>query len=110
MPVRWDPARPSKIEHEAEIHALLPVATLRGVNVALCVQGSNAQAFTSSPEAPVRFAAFMQRLARTFPTVRDVIIGNEPNQPHFWQPQYTRPAGTCPPAPTERCSPRVTTP
>jgi hypothetical protein len=87
LPVRWDPARPLKIEHEADIQALLPVATLRGVNVALSVQGSNAQAF-SSPEAPARFAAFMQRLLRTFPTVRDVIIGNEPNQPHFWQPQY----------------------
>ena len=93
LPVRWDPARPSRIENEAQIHTLLPVATLRGVNVALSVQGSNAQAFTSSPETPVRFAAFMQRLARTFPTVRDVIVGNEPNQPYFWQPQYDASGG-----------------
>jgi hypothetical protein len=88
LPVRWDPARPARIEHEAQIQALLPVATFRGTNVALSVQGSTAHSFTSSPQAPAQVATFMQKLARTFPTVRDVIVGNEPNQPYFWQPQY----------------------
>ena len=88
MPVRWDPARPSRIEHEAQIRALLPVAAVRGVNVALSVQGTNAGAFTSAAVASGQFTAFVQKLAKTFPTVRDVIVGNEPNQPFFWQPQY----------------------
>ena len=88
MPVRWDPARPTRIEHEAQIRALLPVAAVRGVNVALSVQGSSARAFTSSADSSGQFTAFVQELARAFPTVRDVIVGNEPNQPRFWQPQY----------------------
>jgi len=47
MPVRWDAARSSRIEHEAAIRALLPVAAVRGVTVSLSVQGQNAQALTS---------------------------------------------------------------
>ena len=39
-----------------------------------------------------QFVAFVQQLAQTFPTVKDYVIGNEPNQPRFWQPQYD-PAG-----------------
>ena len=88
MPVQWDPARPSRIEHEAQIRALLPVAAVRGVNVALSVQGTNAGAFTSAAVASGQFTAFVQKLATRFPTVRDIIVGNEPNQPFFWQPQY----------------------
>jgi hypothetical protein len=88
MPVRWDPARPMTIEHQARIQAVLPIATLRGVHVALSIQAANARALTSSPAALAQFIAFVQKVARTFPTVREVIVGNEPNQPHFWQPQF----------------------
>jgi hypothetical protein len=87
LPVRWDPARPARIEHEAEIRALLPAAAVRGVTVAFSIQGTNAQAL-SSPQAPAQLAPFLQKLARSFPTVKDVIVGNEPNQPRFWQPQF----------------------
>ena len=30
----------------------------------------------------------MQKVARSYPTVRDIVVGNEPNQPRFWQPQF----------------------
>ena len=40
-----------------------------------------------------QFASFVAPAgAQTFPTVKDYVIGNEPNQPRFWLPQY-RPAG-----------------
>ena len=35
-----------------------------------------------------QFVAFVQQLAQTFPSVKDYVIGNEPNQPRFWLPQY----------------------
>ena len=88
MPVTWDARRPATIANETQIHALLPAATLRGVRVAFSFQARNAQALTSSPEAPAQFIAFMQKMARSYPTVRDIIVGNEPNQPRFWQPQF----------------------
>ena len=88
IPLTWDSRRPATIANETQIHALLPVATLRGVRVAFSFQARNAQALTSSPEAPAEFIAFMQKVARSYPTVRDIIVGNEPNQPRFWQPQF----------------------
>ena len=32
--------------------------------------------------------AFLAQLARTYPTVRDFIVGNEPNKPLGWLPQF----------------------
>jgi hypothetical protein len=88
IPVRWDPRRPAMVETGTQMRALLPAATVRGVRVAFSFQARNADALTSSPQAPAQFIAFMQRVVRSFPTVRDVIVGNEPNQPSFWQPQF----------------------
>jgi hypothetical protein len=88
MPLTWDSRRPASIAHQAQIHALLPAATLRGVRVAFSFQARDAKALTSSPEAQADFIAFMQKVARSYPTVRDIIVGNEPNQPRFWQPQF----------------------
>jgi hypothetical protein len=88
IPLTWDSRRPATIVHEPQIHALMPVATLRGVRIAFSFQARNAQALSSSPEAQAEFIAFMQKAARSYPTVRDIIVGNEPNQPRFWQPQF----------------------
>lgn len=88
MPLKWDPGRPTQIENRRQIKALLPVAAVRGVNVAFSIQPGTATAVTASPEAASRFVAFEQLVARTFPTVTDIIVGNEPNQPYFWQPQF----------------------
>jgi hypothetical protein len=88
LPVKWDPARSTEIDNRRQIKALLPVAAVRGVNVAFSIQPGTATAVTASPEAASRFVAFEQLVARTFPTVKDIIVGNEPNQPYFWQPQF----------------------
>jgi hypothetical protein len=88
LTVVWDPAQPETIENQAQIESLVPVATLRGVRVTFSVMPPKARTVTSSPEAAAGFVDFLQLVARTFPTVRDVIVGNEPNQPRFWQPQF----------------------
>ena len=35
-----------------------------------------------------QYAEYVALLARTYPTVKDFIVGNEPNQPRFHQPQF----------------------
>jgi hypothetical protein len=35
-----------------------------------------------------QFAAYTAALARAFPQIRDVVVGNEPNLNTFWQPQF----------------------
>jgi hypothetical protein len=88
LSVKWDETQPATIMNRAEIESVLPVATLRGVRVIFSVTPLRARAITATPEASTQFVAFLQLVARSFPTVKDIIVGNEPNQPFFWQPQF----------------------
>ena len=87
LTLKWDPAA-ATIQNQAQIDALLPVAALRGIRVVFSVQPDKATSITGSPAAPAQFAAFLQQVARAYPTVKDIIVGNEPNKPRFWQPQF----------------------
>jgi hypothetical protein len=86
--VTWDPARPDIIPGQTEIASWLPQAQTAGVRIMFAVSAAHSRDLTSSPSAPAQFADFLQRVARAFPQVRDFVIGNEPNQPYFWQPQF----------------------
>ena len=86
--VTWDPAQPEAIIGQPEIESWLPQAQTAGVRIMFAVSPARARDLTSSPSAPAQFAAFLQRVARAFPQVKDFVIGNEPNQPMFWQPQF----------------------
>src|SRR5438093_7402400 len=88
MDMKWDPAAPTTIENQGQFESVLPVATLRGVRVVFSVQLANANAITGSPDAPAQYNAYLQLLARTFPTVKDVIVANEPNKSRFWKPTF----------------------
>src|SRR5438067_11001084 len=84
----WNPAQPSSIAQEQEIKNWLPLSQTAGVKVVFAVSAHNARDFSSSSGAIAQFAAFLQTVAHAFPTVKDYVIGNEPNQPLFWLPQY----------------------
>jgi len=86
--LNWDATQPTTILNQAQVESVLPVATLRGIRVVFSVTPAKARSIGASPEAAAQFVAFLQLVARTFPTVKDVIVGNEPNQPRFWQPQF----------------------
>jgi hypothetical protein len=87
LSVLWDATQPMTIAHQAQIESVLPVAALRGMNVTFSVAPLKARSIGVAG-APTQFVAFVDHVARTFPTVQNVIIGNEPNQPRFWQPQF----------------------
>jgi len=86
--ILWDPAEPLTIRDQAAIERLLPFAQARGIKVLFVLDLANPRAVGNSTAAAGRFAAFAAHVARTFPSVRDIIVGNEPNQTRFWQPQY----------------------
>jgi hypothetical protein len=88
--VDWDPAQPTTIAGAAELAAWLPQAQAAGTRVIFAVAPTNfpARNPTLPPAAAGQFVAFVELLARTFPTVKDYVIGNEPNQPRFWLPQF----------------------
>jgi hypothetical protein len=91
--ILWDPADPLTIRDQAEIERMLPFAQARGIKVLFGLDLANPRAVGNSAAAAGRFAAFAAHVARTFPSVRDIIVGNEPNQTRFWQPQYN-PSGS----------------
>jgi hypothetical protein len=63
-------------------------ANLAGVRVILSLYpfGSSVTPLTDADRAD--FVAWTTSIAEKFPTVRDFIVGNEPNLNRFWLPQY----------------------
>ena len=85
--VPFDVASPTTIQNQAALDLYVPLATLRGVKVVFSVTPAKAKAMTENPNAVRLYADYLALLGRTYP-VKDFIVGNEPNQPRFWQPQF----------------------
>jgi hypothetical protein len=88
--ISWDPEAPTTIQRQLSLELYVSFASLRGVRVVFAVAPAKANSITSHPSRAGQYAAFLQQLARTFPSVKDYVVGNEPNQPRFWQPQFGR--------------------
>jgi hypothetical protein len=86
--VLWDPDRPTEIADRAFLERVVPLAPQHGAEVVFVIYPNRARALTESPEALDRFVAYLQIVARAFPQVRQIIVGNEFNQPRFFQPQF----------------------
>lgn len=84
----WNPQQPTQIDRQAALDAAVVLAAARGVRVTFSVFTKPANAISGTPANGARFVAFLVQLARTYPTVRDFIVGNEPNKPLGWLPQF----------------------
>jgi len=84
----WDSAHPTTIEARDNLAAAIQDAQADGVRITLDIYPGRAKALTESRVAPAKFTNFVALVARTFPTVKDFIVGNEPNKSRFWQPQF----------------------
>ncbi len=89
----WSPDAPDTIPSKALLDAYVPNAVAAGVRVVFAVYPAKPGSLTASPDAPGQFAGFLAELAGDYPQVTDFVVGNEPNQPRFWQPQFST-AGT----------------
>jgi hypothetical protein len=87
--INWDASKPTTIPGEIDIATWLPQAQAAGTRIVFSVAPANAKDLTAASNRVAEFGAFMTQLATRFPTVKDYVIGNEPNQPRFWQPQYS---------------------
>ena len=88
MTVTWDPANPTAIPEKVFLDRVVPQAASRGMRLIFSVQPRQAASITRSFTTAAQFTAFLQQLATTYPQVHDFVVGNEPNQPRFWQPQF----------------------
>jgi hypothetical protein len=87
--VFWDPAHPAEIQEKVFLDRSLPVAAADHVQIVFSVQPLHATDVTSTPGGALAFAGYAALLARTYPQVKQFVIGNEPNQPRFWRPQFS---------------------
>ena len=85
----WDPDQPTTIREKERLDRYLATAAANGIRVMILISPTRARALTSSPNAVSDFVRFLAQVARTYPQVKDIGVGNEPNQPRFWQPQFS---------------------
>jgi hypothetical protein len=90
LAIIWNPDQPRTIPDKTLLDAYVARASARQIRLVFAVYPSSARVLTDYPEAPGEFVDFLQIIARSYPGVHDFIIGNEPNQPRFWQPQFTQ--------------------
>ena len=85
----WDPgrARPAR-EELAILRDVTRRASGRDLRVFLAVfhRGSSTTPLTAAARS--QFAAYVAAIVREIPSIRDVIVGNEPNINRFWLPQF----------------------
>jgi hypothetical protein len=86
MTVQWTGA--SAIPYQANIQAAVDCALLNNVTPVLAIYADKAAAIGSNDSAQTSFASFVSLVGQAFPRVQNFIIGNEPNQNRFWQPQF----------------------
>lgn len=90
--VLWNLAQPRTISRKAELERTLAQAKEHGIKTVFAVYPTQATALAASPSAPDQFVTFLQLVANSFPDVTTFVVGNEFNQPKFYQPQF---AGSC---------------
>jgi hypothetical protein len=90
MTLTYDGTRSIQSAETAAMDKALPVASANGVTVALRLFPATPTVIGSSAQTAKRFAAWAALVARRYPTVKTFVVGNEPNQPRFWRPQFDR--------------------
>jgi hypothetical protein len=83
--VRFKPSEPDVVQDKPHLDRAIPTAILNGVEVVLAIYPYPPKELTSV--SPAAFAAYATLLAKTYPGVRQYVVGNEPNQTAFWRPQ-----------------------
>ncbi|HET7856485.1 MAG TPA: hypothetical protein VFL41_08515 [Gaiellaceae bacterium] len=89
----WDSQRPARIPDQDALDRAVELAAAHNVRMTFAVYPRTATAITGNPNGTAQFTGFLRELALRYPTVRDFIVGNEPNKALFWQPVFN-PNGT----------------
>jgi hypothetical protein len=85
----WTPGlkAPTPAEQNA-IDVVADAASLTGTRVFVAVAHKDWTTTPLTDSARDEFAAYTAAIARDNPTIRDFVIGNEPNLNRFWMPQF----------------------
>jgi hypothetical protein len=84
----WNPAQPTTIDNRDELARAIKQAQLHGIKTILSIYPARSGALSGSSAASTQFVTFLQLVATAFPEVTSIVVGNEFNQPRFYQPQF----------------------
>ena len=99
--VFWDADEPTTIQEQGFLDRMVPVAAAHGIQLVFAVYPKRALMAPTTPSAVDAFCNYAVEVMQRYPTVRKVIIGNEPNQPRFWQPIFNPDGSPASPAAVE---------
>jgi hypothetical protein len=84
--VFWDGTQ--TITDQAFLDRMIPVAKSHGIQVVFAIYPQKASLAPTTSDAAGAFCDYAVKVMQRYTYVRKVIIGNEPNQPKFWQPVW----------------------
>ena len=85
----WAPGQTRPTEESlTELRNVVASARLAGIRPYVSITNFGSRTTPLTPQDRSQFAQFAAATARALPTVRDYIIGNEPNLNRFWMPQF----------------------
>lgn len=86
--VRFVPSDAMVVQDKQQLDRAIATATNAGLRVVLAVFPYPPRELEAGMGSPSLFASYVGVLASIYPQVRQFVIGNEPNQPAFWRPQF----------------------
>src|SRR4029079_11551798 len=87
--VRWQPSDPVGLPDTALLDLTVAAARSAGLAVVFATYPYPPREVAGGLARPEAFGAWLAELARQYPDVREFVVGNEPNQPAFWRPQFS---------------------
>ncbi len=90
MTVRFVPSDPTTIRDAEALDRAVPLAELAGLRISFAVYPYPTQELADGKATPAGFAAWLGLVAARYPTVKQYVVLNEPNQPAFLRPQFAR--------------------
>ena len=88
--VRWRPTDPLALGERPLLDLTVAAARSAGLSVVFATYPYPPREVEAGLARPEAFGAWLAELARRYPDVRQFVVGNEPNQPAFWRPQFAR--------------------
>jgi hypothetical protein len=86
--VRFVPSEAVVIQDKLLLDRAIESATKAGLRVVLAVYPYPPREIEAGLGSSSLFASYVGVLASIYPQVKQFVIGNEPNQPAFWRPQF----------------------
>ncbi len=86
--VRWLPSDPLALVERPLLDLTVTAARAAGLSVVFATYPYPPREIEAGLARPAAFGAWLGELAERYPLVRQFVVGNEPNQPAFWRPQF----------------------